>query len=152
MALLEEALARKSFRSLTSEVLKQLQAAAPGDVQELLSHLQTRGQEYAQTAEKKLQARAEAEARTMRQILETQKAHIGQTAAKYQQPGQTGFLFPELEDERRQLEDNKRYWGKRLAMLEQELQTEPDRIRQVYEVIAQRIEPVGLVYLWPVTG
>ena len=26
------------------------------------------------------------------------------------------------------------------------------RIEALYEVKAQRIEPVGLVYLWPVTG
>jgi len=32
------------------------------------------------------------------------------------------------------------------------LQTEPDRIRELYKVKARRIEPVGLVYLWPVTG
>ncbi len=30
--------------------------------------------------------------------------------------------------------------------------TEPERIRALYEVKAQRIEPVGLVYLWPVSG
>ena len=30
--------------------------------------------------------------------------------------------------------------------------TEPQRIRSVYEVKAQRIEPVGLIYIWPVTG
>jgi superfamily II DNA or RNA helicase len=151
LALLDEALTQKSFRPLTAEVLKKLQAAAPRDVEELLSHLQKRGEEYAQDADKKLQARAEAEAKAMRQILETQKSHITQTVARHQRE-LPGYLFPELEDERRQLEDNKRYWSRRLTMLEQELKTEPDRIREVYQVKAQRIEPVGLVYLWPVTG
>ena len=33
-----------------------------------------------------------------------------------------------------------------------ELKTEPERIRDIYQVKSQRIEPVGLVYLWPVTG
>ena len=37
-------------------------------------------------------------------------------------------------------------------MIERELRTEPDRIRALYSVQAERIEPVGLVYLWPVTG
>jgi len=55
-------------------------------------------------------------------------------------------------EEQRQLESNQRYWGKRLTALGNELRTEPDRIRNLYEVHAQRIEPVGLVYLWPVTG
>lgn len=151
MALLEEALAEKTHRPITKEVMNQLQAAAPRDVKDLLDHLQSLGRAYAKDAEKKLRARAESEAKAMRQILETQKTHISQTAAKYQNE-QQGFLFAELEDERRQLEDNKRYWVKRLGMLEQELQTEPDRIRDIYQVKAQRIEPVGLVYLWPVTG
>jgi DNA-binding transcriptional regulator YiaG len=151
MALLEEALAEKTGRPIPKEVMKQLQGAAPRDVQELLDHLQTIGQEYAKEAEKKLRARGETEAKAMRLILETQKAHIGQTAAKYQKE-QQGLLFLELEDERRQLEDNKRHWTKRLGLLEQELQSEPERIREIYQVKAQRIEPIGLVYLWPVTG
>lgn len=155
MALLEEALAAKSFHSLTSEVLKKLQAAAPRDVQELLPNLQTRGEEYAEDAKKKLKARADAEAKAIQQILETQKIHIAQTAAKYRSKNQMETptaLYPDLEDERRQLEDNKRYWTKRLTMLEQELKTEPERIRGIYQVKAQRIEPVGLVYLWPITN
>ena len=32
------------------------------------------------------------------------------------------------------------------------LREEPERIQGVYAVKAQRIEPVGLVYLWPVSG
>jgi len=35
---------------------------------------------------------------------------------------------------------------------EEELETEPDRIRHVYDVKAVRVEPVGLVDLWPVSG
>jgi SNF2 family DNA or RNA helicase len=151
LALLEEALTEKATYTVSKEVTKQLQAAAPRDVNELLEHLQTVGAEYAKDAAKKLQARGEAEAKAMRQILELQKVHITQTAARYQD-GQLEFQFPELEDERRQLEDNKRHWGKRLAALEQELAKEPDRIREVYQVKAQRIEPIGLAYLWPITG
>ena len=33
-----------------------------------------------------------------------------------------------------------------------ELEREPQRIREFYEVRARRIEPVGLVYLWPDTN
>jgi hypothetical protein len=55
--------------------------------------------------------------------------------------------FPD--EEKRQLESNRRYWSKRLIDLQSELTTEPERIRALYEVRAQRIEPVGLIYLWP---
>jgi predicted nucleic acid-binding Zn-ribbon protein len=90
----------------------------------------------------------------MREILETQKRHITTTVAKHDKMDdrQLSLDFGDNEDERRQLEANKRYWSQRLIALEDELQSEPDRIRALYEVKAARIEPVGLVYLWPVTG
>jgi len=60
--------------------------------------------------------------------------------------------FGDNEHALRQLDANKRYWSKRLTMLQRELQSEPQRLRDVYQVKAKRIEPVGLVYLWRVTG
>ncbi len=33
-----------------------------------------------------------------------------------------------------------------------DLEREPQRIREFYEVRAPRVEPVGLVYLWPETN
>ena len=33
-----------------------------------------------------------------------------------------------------------------------ELNREPTRIRESYSVKARRIEPVGLIYLWPISG
>jgi hypothetical protein len=41
--------------------------------------------------------------------------------------------------------------GRRLKAIDAELTSEPARVREVYRV-ARRVEPVGLVYLWPVTG
>ena len=46
---------------------------------------------------------------------------------------------------------DQRALDKRMIELDGEIKTEPDRIRALYQVRAQRIEPVGLVYLWPVT-
>jgi len=62
------------------------------------------------------------------------------------------FNFGEEEDELLQLDANKRYWAKRREEIREELKTEPDRIEELYTVKARRVEPVGLVYLWPVTG
>jgi hypothetical protein len=151
MGLLESSLLPTTRRAVTDQVLQQLQASAPRDVHELLPHLQTRGEEYAAIARKQLRDRGEAEAKAMREILETQKKHIGDTVAKYDKPDnqlKLGFA----DDEMHQLNDNRKYWAKRLAAIEIELGGEPDRIRDVYDVKATRIEPVGLVYLWPVTG
>ncbi len=83
----------------------------------------------------------------MLEILETQKKHLSETVARYERP-EAQLRFQEFnEEERRQLESNQRYWGKRLSDLDKELGTEPARIRNLYEVRAQRVEPKGLVYL-----
>ena len=85
----------------------------------------------------------------MRTILEEQKKRVAETATKYRD---SQLMLDFNDDEHRQLESNKRHWDKRLHAIDQELATEPARIRSIYEVKAQRIEPIGLVYLWPVTG
>ena len=154
LTLLEQALVGSPGRPMPAPVQQQLQACAPQDVQELLPHLQARGAEYARDAVQHLTARGEAEAQAMREILTTQQRHIAATVATHAKMDtpQLTLNFGDKVDELRQLEANKRYWARRLAMLDAELQTEPDRIRAVYAVKATRVEPVGLVYLWPVTG
>jgi len=150
LSLLDSALLEKHARPVPDVVIRQLQASAPRDVRELLPHLEARSAEYAKDAAASLSKRAEAEAKAMREILETQKKHIEDTVTRHDRGGQ--MLLEFSEEERRQLESNRRYWGQRLAALEGELRTEPDRIRDLYDVRAQRIEPVGLIYLWPIAG
>jgi hypothetical protein len=58
----------------------------------------------------------------------------------------------ELEEAKRQLELNVRSWRTRLDQFEHDLDREPQRIREFYEVRAKRVEPIGLVYLWPETN
>jgi hypothetical protein len=36
--------------------------------------------------------------------------------------------------------------------IEREIQDEPARVRASYEIRASRLEPIGLVYLWPRTN
>ena len=59
-------------------------------------------------------------------------------------------LFPP--EELRQLAADRRWQEARLGSIERELGTEPERIRAGYVVHATRVEPVGIVYLWPRTG
>ena len=56
------------------------------------------------------------------------------------------------DDEQRQLRDNAKFWRRRLDAIPREIEREPKRIQQSYAVRATRIEPVGIAYLWPVTG
>lgn len=152
MQLLENALGKGSFKALPATVQKQLQESAPKDVQDLHPFLKSRGEEYAVDAIKLLSTRADAEAKAMREILETQKKHIAKTVKDHKRLELPLFSDVDDEGEIRQYEANKRYWEKRLTLLEKELNSEPERIREIYQVKAKRIEPVGLVFLWPVTG
>jgi len=133
--------------NINQTVEDSLRASVSRDIEELLPHLQTRGEEYAREAVQKLVRRGEDESKQMREILESQKKHIAATTVKYSQ----GTL-PFRDDELRQLEANRRHWNKRLEELETELETEPARIREIYAVRARRIEPVGIVYLWPASS
>jgi hypothetical protein len=102
--------------------------------------------EEAEKATSRLADRGQKEAADMRAIIESQRARIEKTSADRS-------LQPSLfEDELKQLQADQRYWERRLAQLRQEFETEPARIRKSYEIRATRFEPVGLVYLWPVTG
>ena len=86
----------------------------------------------------------------MTELLEQQRARIAGAAKDFNQDQLSLLdLFPE---ERREREADRRHWETRLARLERELREEPERIRNSYEVRAHRLEPVGLVYLWPVSG
>lgn len=85
----------------------------------------------------------------MGKILDEQRKRFESTLAKSAEPQITlGFN----DDERRQLDADKRHWIERIGKLDGERTNEPERIRASYEVRACRIEPVGLVYLWPVSG
>jgi hypothetical protein len=86
----------------------------------------------------------------MTEILESQRARISQTLQKHDQNPQLVLGFDEFE--KRQVEADRKHWHKRLTEIGAELKSEPDRIRNTYGVRATRIEPVGIVYLWPISG
>ena len=151
LALLDDALIQPESRSVPEVVKGQLKESASRDVKELLPHLELRAAEYAKDAIALLANRAQAEAKAMREILEMQQEHLEETITKYDNTAQLRLDF-ENQEELRQLESNRRYWGKRMTELGNELNTEPERIRTQYDVRAQRIQPVGLVYLWPIAG
>ena len=145
--LLETALLPAGHSDVDPVVQEKLKNAAARDIAELLPHLEQRGKELGEGAKAALAKRAEEEAIAMKLILEEQKKRVAETAAQHRDP-QMRLDFND--DENRQLESNKRHWEKRLLAIEQELATEPARIRSIYEIKAQRIEPIGLIYLWPV--
>ena len=148
LELLESSL-RPSARARVPEVIAgRLQASLPRDIEELLPHLEKRGREAQAEAEAKLKKRGDDEAESIRRVLDDQKRRVLTELGRYDQTQ----LLLSLDLEKRQLESNRRYWDKWLANVEGDLQREPDRVRHFYQVASFRIEPVGLAYLWPVSG
>jgi superfamily II DNA or RNA helicase len=146
LRLLEDALLDHGVVSET--VSRRLLASAARDVADLLPHLKEQGAEVAADARRQLTARADADAKAMHDILVAQRARIENTN-KVSPQVQLQFDFA---DEVRQIEANRRHWEKRLQEIGTEIDEEPERIRRTYDVTAERLEPIGLAYLWPVTG
>ncbi len=142
--LLDRALLAGGSPNIT--IRTQLLQSAPRDVEDLLPHLHRRAAEHEADARKKLAERGEAEAKQMLKILEDQQRHIENTKRT-----QMNLTF-DFEADRRQREAERRDWDKRLTELPEEMRNEPNRIREVYTIKAQRVEPVGLIYLWPETN
>ena len=149
LALLDQALVGSKGRQPAKPVREKLLAAAARDIGELLPHLEPRAQDWASAARQKLRERGERESRDLRETLERQRERVLEQLGKV---GEGSFLQLALdfdEDEKRQLEADVRAWRSRLEQFERDLTLQPERIREFYSVKATRIEPVGLVYLWP---
>jgi len=149
--LMEKSLLDPKANHISPVIAAQLQASAVRDVAELVPHLDARAKEHSADARKKLEQRAAAESKAMREILENQLRQVEKEAAKYDNTLQLKLTGWD-DEEARQRKDERSHWSKRLAELPGELESEPARIRANYEVKAERIEPVGLVYLWPVSN
>jgi hypothetical protein len=144
LRLLEDAFLHRG--QISEAVTKRLLASAGRDVHELLPFLEERGAEVAADARQQLAARAEAEGKAMYDILVSQRDRVSKTEERSRQ------LRFNLDEEARQLEANRRHWERRLGQIGREIDEEPERVRRAYDVTAERLEPIGLAYLWPVTG
>lgn len=87
----------------------------------------------------------------MRKTLERQRRRVVEELTKYDREFKQLTLNFKDED-RRQVESNVRGWRRRLEQFEKDIEEEPARVREFYEVRASRVEPVGLAYLWPETN
>ncbi len=150
LALLEASLQRA--RPVPDAVRARLTEIAPRDVEELTGHLKRRAETMANAALRELTRRGEQEARDMVAILLEQKKRIADTMRDWSAREQARQLALFAPDELAQLAADRRHQERRLRDLDVELVTEPERIRAGYVVKARRIEPVGVVYLWPRTG
>jgi len=149
LELLEEALGAPD-RTIASEIRARLLGSLRQDVADLRPHIEQRAAEARTRAEALLAQRASRESAEMRRLLQAQLSRIEESLQRGPDARQRTFEFSA--DERRQEEDDRRAWQRRLDRLPDELDAEPRRIEASYQVRAARLDPVGIVYLWPVTG
>ena len=146
LAALQAALDDAEDRRIPEPVRERFAVSAAADVRDLKPHLERRAQELADEARRQLADRAGAESRNMRDLLDRQRMRI---AAAVRDSAQPALDFDAAE--RRQHEADRRAWDRRLRQIEDELESEPRRIAETYAVRAVRVDPVGIVYLWPAT-
>lgn len=148
LRLLDDAIRAEDARPLPEQVQTKLRIAAPRDIEELLPQLQPRAEELAAEAEAKLRERGATEEKSLRATLEHQRARVRDMLTKYEKDSRQLTFGFDTEDVR-QVEANAKAWRVRLDQFEKDLAEEPERMRAFYDVQVRRIEPIGLVYLWP---
>jgi SNF2 family DNA or RNA helicase len=147
MQLLREHLAPGQQKEPPADVLKRISASIAQDIEELQSHLQPRAEEIMKEVVEKLGARGEGEAKELIKLLEDQRKRVLKELDRNKNWRQQELGLND--DEQRQKEADIRYWQAWLENVDGDLAREPARIRDFYTVKSHRIEPVGLVYLWP---
>ncbi len=143
--------ALQDARAPGETIHRRLLGTAARDVEDLLPQLEARAEAVARSAADRLRERGEREERQLREILEGQRRRVEAELRRHEGGGvQLAIEFSE--EEKRQRQADVASWRTRLAWFDRDLETEPARIRGFYEVRARRVEPIGLVYLWPDTG
>jgi ERCC4-related helicase len=145
---LEEAL--RDARQAPRTAVVRIQALVAKDVADLVPTFERIASERLVAVAAQLTKRGEGEARSLSELLERQRARIAKASTDFD-PNQLN-LPGVAEEERRERNADRRHWEARLARLERELHDEPRRVRDSYQVHAHRMEPVAVVYLWPVSG
>jgi SNF2 family DNA or RNA helicase len=145
---LEDAL--RHARAAPNMAVARIQAMVERDITDLAPAFERIAKERLAKVKVELVKRGETEAKLLTELLDQQRKRIAKANTEFD-PNQ--LLLPGIaEDERREREADRRHWQNRLARLENEIRDEPERIRASYNVHAHRLEPVGLVYLWPPSG
>lgn len=141
-----------------SGVIARLGSMVERDIADLRPHLELRAAEAEAAARAELAENGRREAEEMSDLLRRQIARVREAMREKQAPAQIEFDFSteeqrlEAEREIRQFEADRRSWDDKLKRLEHDLEREPKKVRDGYEVRARQLEPIGLVYLWPETN
>lgn len=139
-------------------VIERLEKTVELDIRDLRPHLEARAQESERAALTDLVENGRREADAMAELLQRQIAKVREAMREKKAPDQYEFDLstPEqrqqAEKEQRQFEADRRSWDDKLVRLQKDLDDEPQKVREGYEVKARQLEPLGIVYLWPATN
>lgn len=132
------------------QVVRGLQEHLKNDIAQLREPLDQVVEQRRREATDKLSKRAEEEAARFVRVLEEQRKRITSTRSRTNDNLDQLLLdLGEIKAERRQLEDNRKYWERRLRTIDDDLAHEPERIRRTFALQTHRVEPAGAIYLWP---
>ncbi len=151
-------LSRDDQPAIPEHIIAMLMKTAKQDEDVLWEKVKSRARQRLTEAVERLRRRTQVEVEEMERILQAQKAAIEKELGRRKKEASGGAVqitmpwLPKEKDQKAQYDDDTKHIGKRLIALEKEMATEPDRIRDQYEVKHQRLERVGLVYLWPTTS
>ncbi len=145
---LEDSLAESPTLDGVSAALQaRVVAAAPRLFKTLWPHVRDEADSRAVEAEQQLKRRGVEESEALAEILRNQRgAIIGEMERRAQ------LTFDDLGLDKREMDQFKReraWFDERLVTIQLELEREPGEIVELYRVALRRLEPVGLVVLWP---
>jgi hypothetical protein len=129
---LEQAL--RENRTPSPAIVERLRAMAVQDAGDLEPELTRRAEARREEVARELVAVGEQEAEALRKLLVDQRERIAKREAAFDD---------------RQLRRDRRRWQSKYRRLARDIATEPERVRRGYDVVADRLEIVGLVHLWP---
>ena len=135
----------ESPRQPDAQHVERIRHWAEGDAADLEGELRRRAEAAKGEAIKNLTKLGEQEATSLRRLLEHQRDRILKWQAEPEEMQLS--LFDDVEAD--QLRRDRRHWSAKLERLTADIGREPERVRRAYNVVADRLETVGLVYLWP---
>jgi superfamily II DNA or RNA helicase len=132
-------------RTPAQSIIDRIRPWAERDANDLEPELLRRAEARKADAIRDLSTIGDAEAKAIRRLLEDQRARVAKADAEPEDMQLNLFDDAEAEQRRR----DRRRWKGKLEKLTKEIAEEPDRVRAGYDVVADRLETIGLVYLWP---
>ena len=146
---LEQVLAESpTLEGVSDTVQKKVAGAAPELFKQLWGHVKTEADTLIHEAKQQLQLRGQEEADQLEDILKTQRAAI-QNRLNRDTPQMALDIETFSAGEKKQVDSEIKHMEQRLISIEEEIKNEPNELKALYDVSLPRLQPVGLVVLWP---